>query len=214
MRQTETLSKRNALRLLVIGAACLLFAAFALTNQPHSIANSNSSRAATNGAQRDLAASRAAFTEAAKVFLSPRCMNCHPAGDVPFQGDDSRPHAQRVQRGPEGKGVYGMKCSACHQQENLWGEHMPPGAPNWHLPPPNMPMVFEKRTPGQLCRQFKDPKQNGGKSLEELFKHVSSDPLVLWGWNPGEGRTTPPLSHAEFVQEMDEWIKKGAACPQ
>jgi cytochrome c5 len=216
MRQTEKLSKRNALRLFVIGAACLLFGVFCLTNHTHSTttANDNSSRAAASNAQRDLAASRAAFTEAYKVFMHPRCMNCHPAGGVPLQGDNSLPHAQRVQSGPEGKGIYGMKCNACHQQENLAGEHMPPGAPNWHLPHPKTPMVFEKRTPGQLCRQFKDPKQNGGKSLEELFKHISSDPLVLWGWNPGEGRTKPPLSHAEFVQKMDEWIKKGAACPQ
>ena len=30
---------------------------------------------------------------------------------------------------------------------------------------------------------------------------------------PGDGRTLPPLRHAEFVRKMDEWLKNGAACP-
>src|SRR5262245_7592385 len=71
--------------------------------------------------------SAAAFLEAYKVFMHPRCMNCHPAGDAPLQGDDSHPHAQLVTRGPDGKGKYAMKCSACHQDHNLPGENMPPG---------------------------------------------------------------------------------------
>ncbi|RYG03681.1 MAG: hypothetical protein EOO02_07880, partial [Chitinophagaceae bacterium] len=33
-----------------------------------------------------------AFGEVYKVLVSPRCMNCHPAGDVPLQGDDSHLH--------------------------------------------------------------------------------------------------------------------------
>ena len=38
------------------------------------------------------ARSRALFTEAAKVIMNPRCVNCHPAGDGPLQGDHQRPH--------------------------------------------------------------------------------------------------------------------------
>src|SRR5262245_10196620 len=41
---------------------------------------------------RNDAEARAAFTEAFKVFSHPRCVNCHPAGDAPLQGEDSRPH--------------------------------------------------------------------------------------------------------------------------
>jgi hypothetical protein len=52
----------------------------------------------------DEAASKAAFLEAYKVLMHPRCMNCHPTGDVPLQGDDSHLHAQNVKRGPDGKG--------------------------------------------------------------------------------------------------------------
>ncbi len=46
------------------------------------------------------ARSRALFTEAAKVLTSPRCMNCHPAGDHPTQGADHHAHQPPVARGP------------------------------------------------------------------------------------------------------------------
>jgi hypothetical protein len=164
--------------------------------------------------QKDEAGARAAFREAYKVFMHPRCMNCHPAGDVPLQGDDSHLHTQNVKRGPDGKGKYALKCANCHQLANLAGENMPPGNPNWHLPPPEMRMVFQGKTPGELARQLKDPKQNGGKTLEQIFRHVAEDKLVLAGWDPGDGRTKPPLSHEEFVHRMREWIDKGAAAPE
>src|SRR5947208_2831620 len=51
-----------------------------------------------------------AFLDAYKVFMHPRCMNCHPVGDAPLQGDDSHIHVQNVKRGPEGKGKYALKC--------------------------------------------------------------------------------------------------------
>ncbi len=169
--------------------------------------------AAVGAVQSDVVA-RAAFSAAAPVFTHPRCQNCHPAGNAPLQGDDSHPHAQNVKRGADGKGKYGMKCSACHQLTNLPGANMPPGAPNWHLPPPNMRMVFVGKTPNELCRQLKDPSQNGGKTINQIIEHVTSDKLVLWGWTPGEGRSSPPLSHAEFATLMNQWASSGAACPK
>jgi hypothetical protein len=165
-------------------------------------------------AQNDAAESREAFLAVYKVLMHPRCMNCHPAGDAPLQGEDSRPHLQNVQRGTDGKGKYALKCANCHQDVNLPGEHMPPGNPNWHLPPAKMRMVFEGKTPAELARQLKDPKQNGGKTLEQLIEHVSEDKLVLWGWDPGDGRTKPPLGHAEFARKFREWVEKGAAIPK
>jgi hypothetical protein len=172
-------------------------------------------RAGGNGAdQKDEAASRAAFLEAYKVLMHPRCMNCHPTGDVPLQGDDSHPHSQNVKRGKDGKGLYALKCANCHQYTNLPGENMPPGNPNWHLPPPEMRMVFQGKTAAELARQLQDPKQNGGKTLQELLRHVSEDKLVLGGWDPGDGRTKPPLTHAEFAAKMREWVEKGAAIPK
>ena len=168
----------------------------------------------TISVQRDDAASRAAFLAAYPVFMHPRCMNCHPTGNVPLQGDDSHPHAQNVQRGRDGKGLYALKCANCHQLSNLPGANMPPGNPNWHMLPPETPMVFEGKTPAELARQLKDPKQNGNRTLEQLIHHVSEDKLVLGGWDAGEGRTKPPISHAEFAAKMREWIEKGAAVPE
>ena len=52
---------------------------------------------------------------------------------------------KNVQRGSDGKGKYALKCSNCHQYANLPGENMPPGNPNWHLPPPEMRLVFQAR---------------------------------------------------------------------
>ena len=81
------------------------------------------------------------------------------------------------------------------------------------MPPAATPMVFEKRTPVQLCRQLLDKKQNGNMTAEQVLDHVSHDPLVLWGWNPGEDRSRPPLSHEEFVRSVKEWVGNGGACP-
>src|SRR5437763_16583310 len=77
-----------------------------------------------------IAAAGNPFLDGYKVLMHPRCKNCHPAGNAPLQGDDSRPHAFRVQRGEEGNGVTSVKCSNCHQATNQPGEHTPPGAPD------------------------------------------------------------------------------------
>lgn len=162
----------------------------------------------------DAAASRQAFLQVYKVLTSPRCQNCHPAGDAPLQGDDSHPHLQNVVRGKDGHGVYGMRCAACHQTANLPGEHMPPGNPKWSLPSPEHKMVFVGRSPAELCSQLKDPKQNGNRNLQQIFDHISADDLVGWGWNPGDGRSQPPLSRADTSAQLKIWIDGGAACPE
>jgi hypothetical protein len=164
--------------------------------------------------EKDDAKARAAFLSTIPVLKHPRCLNCHAAGDFPRQGDDNHAHTQNVKRGLDGHGKYSQKCSACHQEQNVAGLNMPPGAPNWHLPPENMPMIWEGKTAGQICRQIKDPKQNNGKSVAQIIEHVTADKLVMWGWNPGEGRTLPPLSHDEFAAKFQEWARYGAACPE
>jgi hypothetical protein len=165
-------------------------------------------------AKPDVAASRAAFLQVYRVLTSPRCQNCHPVGDAPLQGDDGHVHLQNVQRGVDGHGVTAMRCDTCHQTANLPGAHMPPGNPKWALTPPAEKMVFVGRSPAELCRQIKDPKQNGGRSLEKLLDHVANDDLVGWGWNPGDGRTLTPLSRPDTVEQMKIWIEGGAACPE
>src|SRR4051794_16537911 len=65
--------------------------------------------------ENDSIESVAAFTQVYSVLMHPRCMNCHPKGDVPLQGDDSHFHTMAPKRGKDGHGLYAMKCSNCHQ---------------------------------------------------------------------------------------------------
>ena len=173
-----------------------------------------SSLVAQTTAKPDVAASRAAFLQVYRVLTSPRCQNCHPAGDAPLQGDDSHVHLQNVKRGADGRGVTAMRCDTCHQTANLPGAHMPPGNPKWTLSPPEQKMVFVGRSPAELCRQIKDPKQNGGRTLDMLLNHIANDDLVGWGWSPGDGRTSPPLSRPDTLAQTKIWIEGGAACPE
>jgi hypothetical protein len=161
---------------------------------------------------KDSIASVTAFRTVYSVLMSPRCMNCHPAGDVPLQGDDSHPHTMSPQRGTDGKGVYAMKCANCHQPTNTPGLHTPPGNPNWHLPPADMRMVFQGRTARQLALQILDPSRNGRKDRRALLAHAS-DTLVVSAWHPGEGRTLPPVSYAVFKKAWTTWLNKGAYAP-
>jgi cytochrome c5 len=165
-----------------------------------------------SASKKDSIVSQKAFLQVYKVLMSPRCMNCHPAGDVPLQGDDNHLHPQGVKRGPEGKGLYALKCSNCHQSENTPGLNMPPGVADWHLPPSNMRLVFQGRSPHDLAMQLKNRSQNGNKSLHDLIEHMNTD-LVKWAWEPGDGRSKPPLSYAEFVNQLKIWIDKGAVVP-
>jgi len=162
---------------------------------------------------RDSVESVTAFMKVYKVLMSPRCMNCHPSGDIPLQGDDNHIHQMMPRRGTDGKGVYAMKCANCHQPTNTPDLHTPPGNPKWQLPPANMKMVFQGRSAYQLARQIMDPKQNGHKNKQQLIQHAS-DTLVKAAWNMGEGRTLPPMSHDEFKKAWITWIQKGAYAPK
>src|SRR2546426_12613965 len=71
----------------------------------------------------------AAFETVRTVLQSPRCVNCHPVGDVPLQGDDGQLHQPLIKRGPEGRGVAGLSCSACHGSANTPASYGPPGPP-------------------------------------------------------------------------------------
>jgi hypothetical protein len=162
---------------------------------------------------KDSVGSAKAFMSVYRVLMSPRCMNCHPSGDAPLQGDDSHIHTMNIKRGIDGKGLYSVRCSNCHQAENAAGLHMPPGNPKWGLPPANMRMVFQGRTPRQLALQLLDPKKNGGRTKAQLIDHMANDDLVGWAWHPGDGRTLPPLSRPAFAAQVRLWIAKGAYAP-
>jgi hypothetical protein len=51
-----------------------------------------------------------------------------------------------------------------------------PGTPNWHLAP--LEIAWLGRTAVQICAQLKEPKRNGGKTLEEIQHHAAHDEIV------------------------------------
>lgn len=152
----------------------------------------------------------ALFTEAGKVLTHPRCVNCHPAGDRPLQGEDGRLHLPAVQRGDGGMGVAGLRCTTCHQEANFEPAGVP-GHPLWHLAP--IEMAWEGRSLGEICAQIKDPERNGGKSMAELGEHMAEDSLVGWGWQPGSDREPAPGTQEQFGRLIAAWAESGAHCP-
>ncbi len=113
---------------------------------------------------QDTEGAKKAFAEAAVVLFHPRCMNCHPSGDAPLIRDDSQTHMFNVKRGPEGKGAGAMNCTLCHGETNKPGGA--PGVANWHMPPENMPMVFQGRHARGVVPPVEGPeekrRQDGG----------------------------------------------------
>ena len=195
--------------LVMVAIVAVITASFAFRDSE----DRNARNSKSDADKKDSAESAKAFLKVYKVLMSPRCMNCHPSGDSPLQGDDSHIHTMDVVRGPDGTGLYASKCSNCHQPTNVPGEHTPPGNPKWQLPPADMKMVFQGKTARQLALQIMNFNLNGHKSKEQLIAHAR-DTLVKAAWNMGEGRVPPPMSYSAFVSVWDEWIKKGGYAPK
>ncbi len=157
------------------------------------------------------ARSAALFTEAGKVLTSPRCVNCHPAGDRPLQGETGRLHQPPVERGPDGFGTAAMRCTNCHKAQNFDPAGVP-GNPHWHLAPRDM--AWQGKTLAEICAQIKDPARNGGRSLQQIFTHLADDPLVGWAWSPGYGREPAPGTQKELAALIEAWLSSGAECPK
>jgi hypothetical protein len=153
----------------------------------------------------------ALFQEGGKVIQSPRCLNCHPAGERPTQTDRMRPHQPLVVRGDGGMGAPGgLVCTTCHHDTNFDPAGVP-GNPKWALAPAEM--AWQGKTLGQICIQIKDKSRNGGKDIAALIKHMAEDELVGWGWNPGAGRIPAPGTQKQFGELIKAWADAGASCP-
>ena len=161
-------------------------------------------------ADRD-ARAQALFVEAGKVIQHPRCVNCHPVGERPTQGNDMHPHQPLVVRGEDDMGAIGMRCTTCHQGANFEPSGVP-GHPLWHVAPKSM--AWQGKTLGQICEQVKDPRRNGGKTMAQIEEHMAHDTLVGWGWMPGGTREPAPGTQAQFGALISAWIASGAACPK
>lgn len=156
------------------------------------------------------------FTTMMRVLTHKRCVNCHPSGDRPRQGEDSHYHNFGVLRGPDNHGVEGLKCSTCHQSENNDYSGVP-GAPEWSLAP--IEMQWEGLSRVEIARSMLNPEINGGRSLEETVKHLTEHELVLWAWEPGvddEGnpRELPPVPLEEYIKAVKDWAANGAVIPE
>lgn len=156
-------------------------------------------------------AALAAFGRIASVLEGPRCMNCHPRGDRPTQGDDRHVHLMNVQRGPTDRGMPAMTCLGCHQEHNNDRAGVP-GAPHWRLAPKSMGWTGLSR--GELCRTLLDRSKNGDRSPAALMAHMTDDEIVLWAWHPGPGRTPPTVSLEDLKRALEVWVNAGAPCPQ
>jgi mono/diheme cytochrome c family protein len=162
----------------------------------------------------------AAWEQVYTVLTHPRCINCHTAKSYPQQGDDRHRHFANVLRGPEGKGVAGLNCATCHQDSNADSTGVP-GGHDWHLAPLSMKWQDANDRPlpsAAICRSVVNRSTNGNMDGQALLKHHAEAELVLWAWNPGRRpdgtmRSTPPLSHSEFVAATRRWVDAGTPCP-
>jgi len=157
------------------------------------------------------AADKAAlFDPVASVVMGPRCINCHQVA-APRQKDLGVLHAQQVVRGKDGNGSAVLRCAACHQATNTAGGRVP-GAPHWQLAP--LSMNWQGLDKKAVCEQMRDPARNGKRTTpKQVIEHMETDPLVLWAWQPGAGRSKPAMSHEEFVRALVAWADAGLPCP-
>src|ERR1700750_2219026 len=178
----------------------------AVSDQSDTLASPESFASIADTAAR----SAAIFTELGKVLTHPRCLNCHPAGDRPRQGDMARLHQPPVERGGDGFGLPAMRCPICHLQTNVDAAGVP-GNPIWHLAPREM--GWEGKTLREICLQIKDPARNGNRSLDALIEHIGEDHLVGWAWAPGSGRQAAPGTQKQAGVLVEAWVRTGAECP-
>jgi hypothetical protein len=161
----------------------------------------------------------AAWRSMESVLTHPRCLNCHTMTDYPRQGDERRVHGLKVKRGPDGRGE-GPKCQACHTDANQTSTGIP-GAKDWHVAPPAFAWESEPGKPASgeaICATLKRAEDGEQPDYERLIEYAQLASFVLWAWDPGKRmdgteRTTPLLTHEEFVQALKRWISAGSPCP-
>jgi len=155
------------------------------------------------------------FDKMMAVLTHKRCVNCHPQGDRPHQGEDSHVHYFDVQRGKDNLGTETLRCTSCHGHENNDFSGVP-GAHEWSVAPKKM--AWEGLTRVEIARSMLNRKNNGNRSLNEIVKHLTEHELVLWAWDPGldaEGveREKPPVGKEEYIKAVKAWAAAGAKIP-
>jgi hypothetical protein len=224
VRSTGHVSKLNwdSLRIrsaaiLFVGAGCASLM-FVIGADSTAAQNANELRppSAFSNIQDPQLRSRALFTEAAKVIMNPRCVNCHPATEHPLQGNDQHIHMPPAIRGDNGDGIGGNTCGACHMELNVTlheaaSYQSVPGRPGWMLAP--RAMAWEGKSMTEICEQLKDPARNSDRNLMLLYEHFLTSELIGWAWNPGLGRDPVPGTQQQLAELIKAWIDTGAVCP-
>lgn len=200
----------RGISIFLAGAAVIICIGMAVSAEPRDPAKTLKSVESFASIADEKQRSLALFQEAGKVITHARCVNCHPAGNRPFQGDERRPHMPLVVRGDSDFGAVGMRCTTCHGPANFDPAGIP-GNPVWHMAP--IEMAWVGKSLAEICQQIKDPKRNGNRSLEEIVHHMAEDDLVGWGWHPGAGREPVPGTQKEFGALVKAWVDTGAVCP-
>ena len=168
-----------------------------------------------NADTAEAASNSADFDKMMQALTHPRCLNCHPSDHRPKQGIDQHPHYFGVSRGKTDHGFVATNCNTCHQKENNDFSGVP-GAPHWGLAPSTM--NWEGLSKIEIATSMMDKSRNGGKSPNEILKHLTEDPLVLWAWEPGidvagNEREKPPISKEEYIAAVKGWFAGGAVIP-
>lgn len=181
----------------------------------NAIANESEDSAKAKAFAHQQSESLEAFNTMMKVLTHKRCVNCHPAGDRPHQGEDSHVHNFGVQRGVDNHGIAALRCETCHQEENNEFSGVP-GAPEWSLAPKKM--AWEGLSRVEIAKSMLNPANNGGRNLEEIVEHLTEHALVLWAWEPGvdaagNPRELPPVAKDEYIKAVKEWAESGAIIP-
>jgi hypothetical protein len=205
-------NRRGASRVLALGMAAFACCGTPKVDRSLPAARPGQLRSAAefDGITDRATRSRALFVEAGRVLTHPRCINCHPSGDVPHQGMRLALHDPPAVRGSEDRGVPGNECTSCHQDRNQELARVP-GAPKWQLAP--IELAWVGKSLREICTQLKDPARNGGRTLAQLVEHNAHDELVGWGWNPGADREPAPGTQRAFGELVAAWVDTGAECP-
>ena len=172
-------------------------------------AQSGGSRLHSPGSVRDGAhrAAGSALPELPSRRARPRCRGTRAVSTTSY-----------VQRGPTGTDCPASSAppaTARRTSRASYGPRQPPGvSTDWHLPPPDMKMVFVGLSSRALCEQLKDPaaqRPQGHRRAGPAREQRSARPLGLVARR--RSATRSPIPHADFVAAFKRWTDAGAPCP-
>ncbi|MGR3502386.1 hypothetical protein [Pseudaestuariivita sp.] len=164
----------------------------------------------------------AAWDRVAAVVTHPRCLNCHvDEAGVPLWsevGEEPRPHGMHIVAGESRMGIETLPCQTCHVTSDM-PNTVPHAAPHsgmdWQLAP--VEMQWTGKRPDEVCTILRNPETNGGRGGEALIEHILHDAsergFITWSFDPGPGRSAPPGSLQDHLDDTAAWVAAGMPCP-